>query len=494
MTTKEDLLEKIEKSNEELEEAELENMRLQNTLSKEKEANLIWKERIQQLNLMHRRVTKSHATSMFSKRKAINNLILGQNETILFKKEVQMRHDEYQLQMSSLQSIYAEIKREIEEMVDNISANALNQNERKKENLDIIQRLEKQIFTYNESLIEKERLNSMYKNYQEQMKTISKVIERHNMPLYMNTDSPGLEGIINMYKYMIYQETSLSSRFQELTLDFLELQKQYEDMETELNILKKSTVDFPYPETQLPNTFNHMKFSLEDMESLTSNFEYTESHESLVIKLYLIVLNLAILGVNSLKQINEKVHCIKLENEQEYINALGLIEEFQKGFLRKREVMTSKSPIQNNRLYKNEVNEQVQEGLSIENFKRDVMPYISLKLDEITRSFENIFGVESDAKLFAKLVKQQPIITYFIDIKSVEKYMYVNSVQTENSQLLAFSNIGELTTTGHQIFKRQFSKLMSGLLPLLLKLTNKQRLESQEIAEFMFRHPKKLEL
>ncbi|CAG9315460.1 unnamed protein product [Blepharisma stoltei] len=476
--SREDIIEKIERYNQKIEEAEQEKLKIECVLTKEKEGNLIWKERIQQLSEMHRRVTKSHEISLISKQRAINNLILGQNETILYKQEMSRRQEEYVQVYTEQRKRYDEIQEEIDNIVTNISGNAIKQAERRREITTMIDKLEKQLRRHEKEIREKERLENAYQSYQEQLSIINEVLERYDRDTFDCLDEESLTGIIDMYKFLIYQETSLSSRFQELTLDFLALQKRYEVLDGELQVLKTNNDEFGGQETNLPNTFNMMKFSLED--NLSSKNDYTEESEMLILKLYLIIMNLAILSINSMRTINERCPRLGLDKEPEYMEAASTIEELQKGFLKKRESSITKSPVIP-KLYKTEFFDQYQENFSIENFKKNVMPYISLKKTEIISCFKKAFKDNEDSKLFANLIKEQPMILYFTNSKILDNYLNNKNKEPAQGSLHAFLDIIELISTGHMLYQHQFMRLSSVISPLILSLNSKRVYELEEL-------------
>ncbi|CAG9336067.1 unnamed protein product [Blepharisma stoltei] len=480
--SREDILEKIDRYMIKIEENEQEKLKIESVLSKEKAGNLIWKERIQQLSEMHRRVTKSHEASMISKQNAINNLILGQNEALLFKQEMTRRQEEYIQVYTEQRKRYDHIQEDIDTIVGSISTNAIKQAERRREITTMIDKLEKQLKRHEKESKEKERIENAYQCFQEQMGIINEVLERYDRDCYDTLDEEALNGIIDMYKFLIYQETSLSLRFQQLTLDFLALQKRYEELDKELQILKINNDDFGMTEKNLPYTFNHVKISLED--NLTSKLDHTEESEQLILKIYLTIMNLAIISINSLKILIEKCPRSGLDRESEYTDALSIIEELQKGFLKKRESTHTKTPVLP-KIYRTDFFDQIQESFSIENFKKNVLPYLSLKKTEIISSYIKVFKNSEDGILFANLLKDQPMILYFTNSKILENYLNDKQNQPEKGPLHAFLEVDELVSTSHMLYQHQLMRLCSVISPLILLLNARRVNELEELEQLL---------
>mmetsp|Transcript_25943 Transcript_25943/g.25516 ORF Transcript_25943/g.25516 Transcript_25943/m.25516 type:complete len:354 (-) Transcript_25943:1068-2129(-) len=330
--SKDDVLEQLKKIEEMSEDAEQEKIRVETLLAKEKKTNLIWQERIQHLNEAHHRVTKSHTASILSKRKAISNLILGQKETMIFEQEMQKRRREFSSQFNQKKQKLEEVKEEIEKLIERISFNLMKSTDQKTLRDNYMQALESQIEKYEVEKEEKRVLENTYKSYKENMRIINEIMERHEKPQCQQLTYETADHVADMYKFFIYQDASLSSRFQELTYEFLERQQELANLDGNLHELVKENDNILLAEINVTETYNQLKSSLEDMKILTSLTEDVAISEDNLLRFYLLMLNLSITSFKHIKNMNSSVDTITFTKERAFINAYEIIEELQKGF------------------------------------------------------------------------------------------------------------------------------------------------------------------
>ncbi|CAG9320914.1 unnamed protein product [Blepharisma stoltei] len=465
--SKDDVLEQLKKIEEMSEDAEQEKIRVEALLAKEKKTNLIWQERIQHLNEAHHRVTKSHTASILSKRKAISNLILGQKETMIFEQEMQKRRHEFSSQFNQKKQKLEEVKEEIEKLIERISFNLMKWTDQKTLRDNYMQALESQIEKYEVEKEEKRVLENTYKSYKENMRIINEIMERHEKPQCQQLTYETADHLAGMYKFFIYQDASLSSRFQELTYEFLERQQELANLDGNLHELVKENDNILLAEINVTETYNQLKSSLEDMKILTSLTEDVAESEDNLLRFYLLMLNLSITSFKHIKNMNSSSDAITFTKERAFINAYEIIEELQKGFWRKRNnENTSKNPPKEEANAYIEIPENSPEGMSMKRFTKEVLPYMSLRITHFIDCLGNFIDDEAEKKRIGKLLKKQPFISYFVDVKSLEEFFKLK----KDTIIDPFLIICNLTELGHSKFQRQLGKLFNSLTFLYTRL------------------------
>lgn len=286
-----------------------------------------------------------------------------------------------------------------------------------------------------------------------------------------------------MYKYLIYQDTSLGSRFQELTYEYLERQQELANLDGQLHELIKENDNILDTEINVTETFNCLKSSLEDKKALTAKSDFSNESEDGLLKVYLLLLNLGIMTFKHIKNMNSNADNVSFVKDPSFSKANEIIEELQKGFFKKRNGDLSRKNTKVHEGFMVEFSENSQEGISIERFRKDVLPYMSLKDGDIVNCLREHISNKAQCKKMAKLLKTQPIISHFVDIKSIQNFLASNKSMLQNTDV--YQILSGLLHLGHNSFQSQLINLFTALSYIFFQI----RQNFQEIAKSSSRIP-----
>mmetsp|Transcript_25943 Transcript_25943/g.25517 ORF Transcript_25943/g.25517 Transcript_25943/m.25517 type:complete len:272 (-) Transcript_25943:156-971(-) len=99
-------------------------------------------------------------------------------------------------------------------------------------------------------------------------------------------------------------------------------------------------------------------------------------------------------------------------------------------------------------------------------FTKEVLPYMSLRISHFIDCLGNFINDEVEKKRIGKLLKKQPFVSYFVDVKSLEEFFRVKKDKIIDPFLI----ICKLTEVGHSKFQRQLGKLFNSLTFLYTRL------------------------
>lgn len=453
--------------------AESEQNCVKNMLRDEKETILVIKERLQNLNEAHRKITKSYSMAVFSSKKAWNNLILVNNQISSLKKNMKKRKTEYETSVALKKGFKSENDKEIHLLIKSMSYNSLILSDKKRKNKEFKKILKDKIRLYEDNQIIKQNYLKNLSVVKDQIQIINKVIKASGLSKAKSLDKNGAEIIIQAYTQLKYQESSLSSRFQILTAESLEKKQEFERYDFKFKKLKEENKDTLSTETIKGQTFNLLKEQIENNIRLRSKSEETIVLEESILKAYLDVLNVASVVMKFMGQIKDQVDVMDI-NLQQYIKssdqALGPL---KRGFYSKREIQGSLYG-QNARKVSQKPFEAADQNL--EYYNKQILPFFSLTSNEIASSYYKIFGSHEDSDKLARFIKKQPILYSYLTPNMFTEYLK----KCKKSQDV-YININGLMSLSHNEFQNQYLKLVTLILDTLIRIKTQTDTEIQQI-------------
>ncbi|OMJ65487.1 hypothetical protein SteCoe_38124 [Stentor coeruleus] len=453
--------------------AESEQNCVKNMLRDEKETILVMKERLQNLNEAHRKITKSYSMAVFSSKKAWNNLILVNNQISSLKKEMKKHKTEYETSVAMKKNFKSENDKEINLLIKSMSYNSLISSDKKRKNQEFKRILKDKIKLYEDNQIIKQNYLKNLSEVKDQIQKISEVIKASGLSEAKSLDKNDAEIIIQAYIQLKYQESSLSSRSQTLTAECLEKKQEFERYDFKFKKLKEENKDTLNTETIKGQTFNLLKEQIENNIKLRSKNEETIVLEESILKAYLDVLNVGSVVMKFMVLLKDHVD-IKNSDFQQYIissdQALGPL---KRGFYSKREIYGS--------LYGKNARKASQKPFEAtdqnsEYYNRQILPFFSLTSTEITSAYCNIFGSHEDSEKLARFIKKQPILYSYLTPDMLAEYLK-KCKKTQDVYL----NANKLMSLSHKEFQNQYVKLVTVILDTLIKIKTQTDTEIQNI-------------
>ena len=428
-------------------------------LSREKEAILNIKEKVQQLGEDHRKLTKSYNESKFAKEKACYNLILVNNEIVKAKKEEVMNNKLFENSVKDQKKVKAGYEKEKLRIIEEMSKKFVNieMNEEKSvRNKEEFQKTLKFIEEFQKS---RQQDLCHLNDYRHQISTINKIISKYSMPTINPPKSSGpgtsakikksIECIIKAYDYLQYNSESLELQFSILTSENSLKSKELAHYSTKLKKLKnENDLIFQYKQNSPCNTFNLTKQKLENSQFLTAKFESGQKTEENVLKFFF---ELLLTLEKSLKKLE---YCSKNEEKpfSKYITTqISLLDSL------KAELYSQ--PIQ----AKAEDRKSIR-GLELKSSSQSLSAYKPVALAK------HNLGLLTDEKFesFYSFYKKQQMLQFFVSIEELGKYFKAFKDPKD-----LYLNIDSLLLTAHSRYRKFYARLMT----MLNELINKTKLE-----------------
>lgn len=456
-----------------LEIAENEQDCIKGMLRKEKDSIIILKERLQELNEAHRKITKSYSLVTYSDKKARNNLILVKNQIANLRKDMKRRKNEYQSSYALRQNFKLNNIKAINNLIEKMSYNSLQNLDKKEKNQVIIKDIKEKIEIFDKNFNIKQNYLKNLEMYQYHIKIIKKVIKRSGLGGIKDLDKGGTISIIESYNHLKYQESSLSSKFQTLATECLEKKNDYEKTLKELLKLKEENSKIILNENSAPQTLNQLKEFIEDDTTVASKFEKTLQLEEVLLKLYLGLLNVAVNSMKFMTKIKESVNVMENDLKADIKNASSELDSLKQGFFSKRDLKNSQS-----------TRRQLQKSIDYSDFNpeyynKQIVPYFSLTFSEISSACNIVFNSLEQTEKFAGFIKNHLIICSFVTPGILTEYLK-NSKAYEN----AYQNIDELNEKGHSEYKNQYFKLCTLTSDIIIKIKRQQENSVSQIKSF----------
>ena len=456
------LEDQIEEAHLMLEESIEEQERIQNKKAQLKSSVLVWKERLDTLREANRKITKMHRTALFSKKNAFNTLVLSQNQVIEFKDNMEKRKKEFLNSYYSKKELLDQQTQKIKNAIERISQHNLATRKTQFQKQELVKTVETEYFKNEEEKQKHTKQTNLIQNYLRTVEQLNRVLERQGRPRIDNLSSEH-EKAINMHKHFLYLENSYGSQFQELTLEFLEKQKQCDQLSQQLDQLKEENKGITLKGG--PKTYSQLKNALQQAKELWAKNQSVQNTEFLCIRLYAGMLNLGSSLVNTLTTTEKQAKGLEGDLKKVFQETKEDILNLQKGFSKKRNLNVTetskprpKKPF-NLGVFKTQMFESRENP---EKFATEVKPYFSLSQAELYRVHFKVNKDEEKAQTFSELVKEFPTVCYFIDLTYLEKYL------ESASDGLSLSEISELLESSNARIQQQFIVLYSSLKDLVV--------------------------
>ena len=459
---------------------ESEHNSIKRMLRKSKESILVLRERLQELNDAHRKLTKSHDQADYASKKAWNNLALVQNQIRQLRKENKERKLEYRTSYGLKKSYQQEKLKGINSLICQISRDSLNQSERQLKGLLLKDELKQTLERYDKGQIIIQKDLDYIAIVEQKLQIIKKVLERAGLDKLKCLDSEGEALIISSFNQLKYQESSLSSNFQLLTADSQEKKKEYKKYHNKLMKIIEANKEFLDSTYGFSQTFNQLKEKLENNPKVISISEAALRSEESILTIYLDNLNILTLSMKFLTRTSEQ--CEKMDISLfQYLRSANLqIDSLKKGFMFKQGIQRLKKAQHNRKPAQKltDINELIPEYSN-----QEALSYFSLSHRVIQKCVKKKFGSSPVCEKFAKFIKKQPMLYCFIS-----PLLLLNFLNSCTSIEDAYINIEKLLQTGHSEYLMQYQKLISITLEIMKKVRDETERENLLIQKFYERY------
>lgn len=450
------------------ESAEKEQNTIKFMLSREKQAILNIKEKVQILGEDHRKLTKSYIESLFAKEKACYNLILVNNEIAKTKKEEIRNNKLFEDSVKQQKKVKAGYEKEKQKIIEEVSKKCINFEINEEKNLRNKEELQKSINFIEEFQKNRKQDLCHLNEYRVQISAINKIIVKYDMPAVKPPKSSGpktgvklknsVDCIIKAYNYLKYNGESLSLQFSILTSENSLKSKELAHYSAKLKNLKQENDPvFSYKPNSPSSTFNLTRHKLENTQLLTAKSESRQKTEETVLKYFF---ELLFILEKSLKKLEDNS---KSEEKQfsKYVNTQTSVFESLKA-----------------ELYSNPIQQKVEERKSFRGIEIKAQNLTVYKPVALTKHYLGLL-TDDEFDSFYKFYKKQQMLQFFVSIEELGKYF-----KTFKDPRSLYLNIDSLLLTAHSRYKKFFARLITMLSELLNKTKVEVKVNRQ--SGFMF--------
>ena len=405
-------------------------------------------------------------------------MTLVKNQIVSLKKSMKQKKKEYLSSFSSKQLLKQEKKNEINEMIKSMSTNLLLTTEKKQGYQEFIQTVKSKIDVFDETQTTKQDYLKILAISNEQILKIKKVIKRSGLKELKTLNKEGVDLIIESFHQLMYQESSLESKFSMLTAECQEKKKEYERFEKKINKLREENQMVYFNPTLNSTTFNQLKGSIDEQQMVYNKSEEAGKIEEQILTVYLEVLNIATSAMKFMGRVTEYAEEMDFDLKN-YLKETGAsLDHLKRGFFSKREIVQLKSFQMSRKKLQKSIDFS---DINPEYFNKEILPYFSLTHSEITYAFSKFFDSASDSEKFANFIKKSPIIYSFITPSILSSYL------SENSSIEGvFHNVVKLLRIGHKELQAQYLKLVNLAQDIVLQVKEQRE---KEILEFQNNYP-----